>query len=222
MAQPGGGHTAAQPSGTQPVSQPGAGPASQPAAQPGTGYPAQPGAGQPGATSFISVKGILIAAAAIVAIVIAIAAAFFLLRPNPPQQTAAQQSPTTANTLPPGAAPPPGGPPGAASDGPLLRGTYNEHGELRTPGAPDYSADYAVKFSSDCPACDATYTGPGGALVFHWNGTGWTNTKDGGACGSVTITLTPTAVVDGMVQAASGGFTACESVDTKTWTRTGG
>jgi hypothetical protein len=176
----------------------------------------------PGATSFISVKGILIATAAIVAIVIAIAAAFFLLRPNPPQQTAAQQSPTTAANLPPGAAPPPGGPPGAASDGPLLRGTYNEHGELRTPGAPDYSADYAVKFSSDCPACDATYTGPGGALVFHWNGTGWTTTRDGGACGSVTITLTPTAVVDGMVQAASGGFTACESVDTKTWTRTGG
>jgi hypothetical protein len=205
------------------MSQPGASPASQPAAQPGTGYPAQPGAGQPGATSFISVKGILIATAAIVAIVIAVVAAVFVQRPNPPQQTAAQQSPTTAANLPAGATPPPGGPPGAAaSDGPLLRGTYNEHGELRTPGAPDYSADYAVKFSSDCPACDATYTGPGGAHVFHWNGTGWTTTTDGGACGSVTITLTPTAVDDGMVQAASGGFTACESIDTKTWTRTGG
>jgi hypothetical protein len=85
------------------LAQPQAGLAGQPAAQPGTGYPAQPGAGPSGATSSISIKGILIAAAAIVAVIIAVVAAFFVLRPNPPQQTAAQQSPTTAANPAPGA-----------------------------------------------------------------------------------------------------------------------
>jgi hypothetical protein len=90
------------------LAQPQAGQAGQPAAQPGTGYPAQPGAGPSGATSSISIKGILIAAAAIVVVVVAVVAAFLLLRPNPPQQTAAQQSPPTANPTP-GAGAPAGG-----------------------------------------------------------------------------------------------------------------
>jgi hypothetical protein len=153
--------------------------------------------------------------AAIVAIVIAIAiaAALFLLRPNPPQQTAAQQSPTTANNPPAG-----GTPATAAPAGPLLRGTYNEHNEIDYPSGHG-SNNHVVKYSSDCPGCDVTAvneTGDTGTL--QWNGTGWSGPP--GPCGGV-ATVTPTAVVNGIVQEASGTVTFCNSTLTTTWTRTG-
>jgi hypothetical protein len=196
------------------MSQPQAGPAGQPAAQPGTGYPAQPSAGPSGAASSISIKGILIAAAAIVAIVIAALAAFFVLRPNPPQQTAAQQSPTTADN------PPPGDTPAAtAPTGPLLRGTYNEHNEIDYPSGHG-SNNHVMKFSSDCPGCDATGVNElGDTGTLQWNGTGWTSTTPG-SCGAV-ANLTPTSVVNGIVQEASGSLTGCNFTLTTTWTRTG-
>jgi hypothetical protein len=209
MTQPGGGHPAAQPSSAQPMSQPGPGQAGQPAAQPGTGYPAPP-AGQPGATTSISIKGILIAAAAIVAVVIAIVAAFFLLRPNPPQQTTAQQSPT------PTASPAVGGTPGAATPaeaapaGPLFRGRYmyTIAGRSET-----------MTVRSDCPTCDATVTAMGITRNYHWTGTGWTGTTKGD-CG--TGTITPTAVVDGIVQEASIQASGCGIASTAgTMTRVG-
>jgi hypothetical protein len=201
--QPGGGHTAAQPSSAQPLAQPEAGQAGQPAAQTGTGYPAQPGAGPSGATSSISVKGILIAAAAIVAVIIAVVAAFFVLRPNPPQQTAAQQSPTTTNNPTPGTAP------GAATaDGPLFRGTYTWQGS---------DGNGTITVTSDCPACDVTVAGPFSTRTFNWTGTGWTSAGD---CPS---TYSPIVVVDGIVVEYSTQALVCygTSIGTTTGRRTG-
>jgi hypothetical protein len=198
------------------MSQPGAGPAGQPAAQPGTGYPAQPSAGPPGATSFISIKGILIAAAAIVAVVIAAVAAFFLLRPNPPQQTAAQQSPTTAANLPPGAAPA-----AATSDGPLLRGTYRELVEVRS-SAGTSTGDNIVTITSDCPRCDVTIAAQAPTSAYQWNGNGWQRQITGPICPADIMTLTPTTVVDGIVQELSTYYATCNgTVRSSTMTRTG-
>jgi hypothetical protein len=162
----------------------------------------------------ISIKGIFIAAAAIVAILIAVVAAFFVLRPNPPQQTAAQQSPTTATKPAPGAAPAT-----AAPAGPLLRGTYNEHNEIDYPSGHG-SNNHVVKYSSDCPGCDVTAVNEmGDTGTLQWNGTGWTSTTPG-SCGAV-ANLTPTSVVNGIVQEASGSLTGCNFTLTTTWTRTG-
>jgi hypothetical protein len=197
------------------MGQPGASQAGQPAAQPATGYPAQPGAGQPGATSSISIKGILIAAAAIVAVVIAALAALLLLRPNPPQQTAAQQSPTTAANLPPGAVAPPGAAPaGATPDGPWFRGTYNYRG---TSGGA--TSTVVGTITSNCPRCDAKQDD---GEVWQWNGTGWQKTQSI-ACGSSTFTLTPTVVVNGIAQELSGhGLTPCGGREVQyTFTRVG-
>jgi hypothetical protein len=188
MAQPGGGHPAAQPSSTHPITQPQAGSASQPAAQPGIGYPAQPGAGPSGATSSISIKGILIAAAAIVAIVIAAVAALLLLRPNPPQQTAARQSPTTPANAAPGATPPGVTSGAAAPAGPWFRGTYNYTNTV---------VSGTITVTSDCPACDATVMSEGRSAIYRWNGTGWT------LASCKTQTFTPTGVVNGIVQELS-------------------
>jgi hypothetical protein len=170
------------------LAQPQAGQAGQPAAQPGTGYPAQPGAGPSGATSSISIKGILIAAAAIVAVVVAAVAAFLLLRPNPPQQTAAQQPPTPATNLPAGATPPGATSGAAAPAGPWFRGTYNYTNTV---------VSGTITVTSDCPACDATVMSEGRSAIYRWNGTGWTFAS------CKTQTFTPTAVVDGIVQELS-------------------
>jgi hypothetical protein len=171
------------------LAQPQAGHAGQPAAQTGTGYPAQPGAGPSGATSSISVKGILIAAAAIVAVIIAIVAAFFVLRPNPPQHTAAQQSPTTAANPTPGANPGSATSGAAAAAGPWFRGTYNYA---------NTSVSGTITVTSDCPTCDATVTSEGRSAVYQWTGSGWTYDA-----GCKTQTFAPTVVVNGIVQEMS-------------------
>jgi hypothetical protein len=182
---------------------PQAGQAGQPAAQPGTAYPAQPGAGPYGATSSISIKGILIAAAAIVAVIVAVVAAFLLLRPDPPQQTAAQQPPPKNNPAPGTAARA-----DAAPSGPWLRGTYHV---AAPPGWPEHD----VTATSDCPSCDATVTSAWGTLVVHSAGDGWTVPNE--YCGA--ISFTPTVVVNGIVQEMH--VSACAQSAAHTWTRVG-
>jgi hypothetical protein len=133
-------------------------------------------------------------------------AAFFLLRPNPPQQTSAQKQPP-ANNPAPGAAAPPGAAPTGASEGPLFRGTYRYQNTYQSGTA---------KVVTDCPACNATVTGETTA-VYHWNGTGWTFAE-----GCRTETVTPTAVVNGIMQEASTQASGCGAAsNTGTLTRVG-
>ena len=116
---------------------------------------------------------------------------------------------------PPGAPPRPQG----SSAAPWLRGTYAEHNEIQTPGG-HYSNDHVTKMASDCPGCNATEVSDSGTGIWQWNGPGWTHTGSA-QCGPVTSTLTPTVVVNGIVQEATGGFTVCDVTVSTTWTRTG-
>jgi hypothetical protein len=110
--------------------------------------------------------------------------------------------------------------PQGSSDAPRLQGTYAEHNEIQTPSG-HYSNDHVWTVTSDCGGCDATATGSGGSGTLHWDGHGWTSTSTA-QCGPVTSFYTPTAVVNGIVQALEGHFTVCDVNVTFTWTRTGG
>jgi hypothetical protein len=154
------------------------------AGQPGAQHFGQPGAGHAGGAPSTSTKGLLIAGGVIAAVIAAVAAVF-LLRPDPLQQTGAQQSPTTITNPTPGA---------ATADGPWFRGTYNL--AMTYPGGSHTSA---VTVTSECPRCDATV----GPLIYRWIGTGWQNTEETRCSPSIT-TLTPTDVVNGIVQQMTG------------------
>ncbi len=199
------------------VGQPGAGHAGH-AGQPGAGggyagqsesahggHVGQPGAGHAGHAGqhgpSVSTKGLLIAAGAFGAVVVAVAA-FFILRPDTPQQTAAQESPTTITSPLPGAIPG-----AAAPEGPGFRGTYNWRNSSGQAGT--------VTVTSDCPTCDATATSEGRTGIYHWTGTGWTYTAD-----CRTETVTPTVVVNGIVQEASTQASGCPGAGSNTGTLT--
>jgi len=88
---------------------------------------------------------------------------------------------------------------------PRLQGTYNS---TATYGTAAYTT--VMHISSPCGGCDATMTAEGGNGTMTWTGAGWTSTSPN-ACGGATVhTLTPTAVVAGLVQSATSTMTgAC-------------
>ena len=99
----------------------------------------------------------------------------------------ANGAPLVIPVMPPGAAPG-----AAAATGPWLRGTYFYTYHTLS------GATGTFTVTSDCPGCDATLTDTGVAVIFHWTGTGWTATV-----GCRVQTMTPTVVVNGIVQEAS-------------------
>ena len=144
----------------------------------------------------IAAGGIVVAAAAIIA--------FVAMRPDQPEPTRSSAPSTTTTSPTPGASPAV-----AAPAGPWLRGTYRTH---------YYGMDKEVTVTSDCPACDATFIGPGPAVVAHWNGIGWTLPDLG--CGNPGP-LTPTVVANGTVQEFSF-WNGCSHEQSGTYTRIGG
>ncbi len=92
----------------------------------------------------------------------------------------------------------------------MLRGTYNLHTVIRG-GIPDPAVnDATVTITSDCPGCDATVVGSGGSIVLQGTGTGWQQIVPASVqCGAETITWTPGAVVNGIVQELSMHWNPC-------------
>lgn len=130
------------------------------------------------------------------AAVVAAGAAIVLLWPDAQTPTASVATTTTTTTTTTEvvvAAPPLPPPPPA---GPRLSGTYTITATFRTA-----TVSSVVNFASDCAMCDATLTAEGNSTTVTWNGTGWENTG-GGACQMRNV-LTPTSVVDGVVQTFS-------------------
>lgn len=187
--------------------------------QPGPEHAGRPGASQAGTS--LSAKGVLIGAAVLAAVVAAATAAFYVLRPDPPQQAAAPQSAPAAEIGTPGGRAPGGGAPAAATpDGPVLRGTYSMHTTVRSPAGTSTN-DQVGKMASDCARCDVTAVG-GDTLTYRWNGNGWETKTTGPICPGDTVTITPTAVVNGTVSEFSAYYATCNgTVVTTTATRTG-
>ncbi|BBY90650.1 hypothetical protein MGALJ_03190 [Mycobacterium gallinarum] len=177
------------------------------------GY-APPSFAPPGAR--LSIKGVLVSVAVIVAVIVAAIAAFLVLRPDPPRQTADEQSLGTAAT------PSDGATPGiAASSEALFRGTYSSQVTV-TSSAGTTTKNNVGTAVSDCPHCDVTLSGSGGATVFHWNGSVWEHITEGPTCAGDSVTFTPTVVADGFVQELDYYYATCNgTVSTGTMTRTG-
>lgn len=164
----------------------------------------------------LSIKGVLVSVAAIVAVIVAAIAAFLVLRPDPPRQTADEQSLGTAATPSDGATPSV-----MTASEPLFRGTYSSRVTV-TSSAGVYTNDNVGTVVSDCPHCDVTLSGSGGATVFHWNGSVWEHLTEGPICAGDSITFTPTVVADGFVQELSYYYATCNgTVSSGTMTRTG-
>jgi hypothetical protein len=177
------------------------------------GY-APPSFAPPGAR--LSIKGILVSVAAIVAVIVAAIAAFLALRPDPPRQTADEQSLGTAATPSDGATPSV-----MTASEPLFRGTYSSRVTV-TSSAGVYTNDNVGTAVSDCPHCDVTLSGSGGATVFHWNGSVWEHITEGPTCAGDSVTFTPTVVADGFAQELDYYYATCNgTVSTGTMTRIG-
>lgn len=141
-------------------------------------------------------KGKILLGAGVMATVVAAITAIILLLPHSTESTASQATTTTTTTTPAAALAPLAPPPPPPPAGPRLSGTYSITSTFRTA-----TATSVISFASDCAMCDATLTANGKSGTVTWNGTGWENTG-GGACAMRTV-LTPTSVVDGIVQTFS-------------------
>ena len=141
-------------------------------------------------------KGKILLGAGVMATVVAAITAIILLLPHSTESTASQATTTTTTTTPAAALAPLAPPPPPPPAGPRLSGTYSITSTFRTA-----TATSVISFASDCAMCDATLTANGKSGTVTWNGTGWENTG-GGACAMRTV-LTPTSIVDGIVQTFS-------------------
>ncbi|PJE20902.1 MAG: hypothetical protein CK431_24630 [Mycobacterium sp.] len=141
-------------------------------------------------------KGKILLGAGVLATVVAAITAIILLLPHSTESTASQATTTTTTTTPAAALAPLAPPPPPPPAGPRLSGTYSITSTFRTA-----TATSVVSFASDCAMCDATLTANGKSGAVTWNGTGWENTG-GGACAMRTV-ITPTSIVDGIVQTFS-------------------
>lgn len=129
------------------------------------------------------------------AAVVAAGVVVVVLWPESVEQTAAPVTTTTTTTTTQVvAAPPPLPPPPPA--GPRLDGTYSITATFRTA-----TVSGVITVASDCAQCDATFTANGMTGTMTWNGTGWERT-DGGHC-LMRVVVTPTSVVDGIVETFS-------------------
>lgn len=97
----------------------------------------------------------------------------------------------------------------AAAGGPLFSGTY---------AVAPYGS--VVHVSSQCGGCNAVGVDKA-AANFTWTGAGWESTYDAG-CGMGTTVLTPTAVVNGVVQElTASGASPCTGPVVANWSRVG-
>jgi hypothetical protein len=102
----------------------------------------------------------------------------------------------------------------------LLRGTYRTHIEVRS-SAGTTTGDHIVTITSDCPGCDVILVGAV-PPAYQWNGSGWQQVTTGPICPGDTVTLTPTVVVNGIVQELSTYYATCNgTVRSGTLTRIG-
>jgi hypothetical protein len=84
------------------------------------------------------------------------------------------------------------------------------------------TGDNIVTITSDCPRCDVTIAAQGPTSAYQWNGNGWQRQITGPICPADIMTLTPTTVVDGIVQELSTYYATCNgTVRSSTMTRTG-
>ncbi|GFG79143.1 serine/threonine-protein kinase [Mycobacterium paragordonae] len=140
-------------------------------------------------------KGKILLGAGVLATVVAAITAIILLLPHSTESTASQTT-TTTTTTPAAALAPLAPPPPPPPAGPRLNGTYSITATFRTA-----TVTSVISFASDCAMCDATLTANGKSATVTWNGTGWEHTE-GGAC-VMRHVLTPTSIVDGIVQTFS-------------------
>jgi hypothetical protein len=112
--------------------------------------------------------------------------------PTATDQTSSQQ---TTEQQPPGPEQPRSG---SGVSAPRLHGTYNNTSTLNGSTATGIN-----QISSPCGGCNAVVTVNGMSVEAVWTGTGWSVTTPA-ACGPVVASYTPTSVVNGFVQTASG------------------